>query len=149
MGLKCYILIMTLLLHCVQAGAAFPVVSDTPTTSLSPLPTAELRDITVAEQTEDTAQPKRNYTTALALCAVFGLLGIHRLYLRCYWQGFLQMFITLGFVTAILALSPSLALGLTLLILTALPMIGTIFWVLIDFVRILQKTLLPKGGEYN
>ena len=149
-------ILFILLLHCIPSFAAFPVMPQAVNTTSNsgnnyPVQTTA-NTLAILEEAITPVKPKarvRNYSTTLGLCIVFGLLGIHRLYLGYYWQGFLQMLITLGFTAAILALTPALALGLALLIVTLLPMIGLLFWVVIDFLRILQKNLVPRGGYYN
>jgi hypothetical protein len=142
------ILSVLAVLFCIHSFAAFPVPS-TP-----PLSEQSATQVNVKKKTEEPIAAKehkkaRNYSTTLGLCAVFGLLGVHRFYLGYYWQGFLQLFITAAFLSAILALAPSLIFGLALLTITVLPMLGLILWVIVDFLRILQKTLLPKNGYYQ
>lgn len=151
--LTCILFLLSL--HCMPCFAAFPVLQQTVNSTVNHQPQnlqPAANTFTITEEESPVEKPKarvRNYSTTLGLCIVFGLLGVHRLYLGYYWQGLLQMFITLGFVAAILALSATLALGLALLIVTLLPMIGLLFWVIIDFLRILQRTMVPKGGYYN
>ncbi|MCS6824177.1 MAG: TM2 domain-containing protein [Cytophagaceae bacterium] len=62
----------------------------------------------------------KNWVVALILCWLLGGLGIHRFYLGYTWQGIVQL-LTVG---------------------------GCGIWALIDFIRIIMKTLKPKDGDY-
>lgn len=141
------ILAIIAILLCFTSYAAFPVTVNIPHPHTT-FPIAANR-IANTEPGEQEHKKTRSYTTTLGLCAVFGLLGAHRFYLGYYWQGFLQLFITSAFLAGILALAPSLIFGLALLTITILPMLGLILWVIVDFLRILQNTLLPRNGRYR
>ena len=70
------------------------------------------------------ARPKegdKSWIGAVLLCFFLGGLGIHRFYLGYVWQGVVQL-LTAG---------------------------GCGIWALIDFIRILMKTLKPKNGNYK
>jgi hypothetical protein len=62
----------------------------------------------------------KSWIAALLLCFFLGGLGIHRFYLGYTWQGVVQL-LTGG---------------------------GCGIWALIDFIRIIMKTLPPKDGSY-
>jgi TM2 domain-containing membrane protein YozV len=63
----------------------------------------------------------KSWIAAFLLCWFLGGLGIHRFYLGYTWQGVVQL-LTVG---------------------------GLGVWWLIDFIRIIMKTLKPNGGEYT
>ncbi|MFN8775221.1 MAG: TM2 domain-containing protein [Flavobacteriales bacterium] len=63
----------------------------------------------------------KSWVTTLLLCFFLGGLGIHRFYLGYTWQGVVQL-LTLG---------------------------GLGIWVLIDFIRIITRSLKPKSGDYE
>lgn len=62
----------------------------------------------------------KSWIAALLLCFFLGGLGIHRFYLGYTWQGIVQL-LTLG---------------------------GCGIWALIDFIRIIMRTLPPNDGSY-
>lgn len=62
----------------------------------------------------------KSWIAAVLLCFFLGGIGIHRFYLGYTWQGIVQL-LTGG---------------------------GCGIWALIDFIRILMKTLKPKNGDY-
>jgi len=63
----------------------------------------------------------KSWTTALILVILLGGLGIHRFYLGYTWQGIVQL-LTFG---------------------------GLGIWTLIDFIRIITRSLEPKDGKYR
>jgi hypothetical protein len=63
----------------------------------------------------------KSQITALILCILVGIIGIHRFYLGYTWQGIVQL-LTLG------------VFGI---------------WTLIDLIRIITGDLQPKGGSYS
>lgn len=93
----------------------------------SAMPTSTVKqDAPKADIIESTANTLRgggsckNWLAALLLCFFLGGLGIHRFYLGYTWQGIVQL-LTGG---------------------------GCGVWALIDFIRIIMKTLKPKNGDY-
>lgn len=63
----------------------------------------------------------KNQWIALALCTLFGYLGVHRFYLGYTWQGVVQL-LTAG---------------------------GCGVWALIDWIRIITGDLTPKDDDYD
>lgn len=63
----------------------------------------------------------KSWLAALILCWLLGVIGIHRFYLGYTWQGVVQL-LTLG---------------------------GLGIWTLIDFIRIIIRSLEPKDGKYT
>ena len=72
------------------------------------------------ETSNVTSNNDKSYTASILICFFLGGIGIHRFYLGYTWQGVVQL-ITLG---------------------------GLGIWTLIDFVRIITKSLKPKNGNY-
>lgn len=66
----------------------------------------------------DLTSPKSN-VNAFLLCAIFGMLGLHRIYVRKYFTGFLQLF-TLG---------------------------GFLIWALVDAIIILQENFTDSDNK--
>jgi TM2 domain-containing membrane protein YozV len=62
----------------------------------------------------------KSQLTALLLCWLVGIIGVHRFYLGYTWQGIVQI-LTLG---------------------------GLGIWTLIDLIRIITGSLQPKDSEY-
>jgi TM2 domain-containing membrane protein YozV len=71
--------------------------------------------------TTKAASGDKSWMVALVLCAFLGGLGIHRFYLGYTWQGVVQLLTGGGF-------------GI---------------WALIDFIRIITRSLKPNGGNYT
>lgn len=105
--------------------AAFPVAKKETTTVSSEKSTTSTQEVVIAENEELAAAPAaagggKSQMVALLLCGFIGSLGIHRFYLGYIWQGIVQ-FLTLG------------VCGI---------------WTLIDFIRIITGSLVPKDGSY-
>jgi hypothetical protein len=64
---------------------------------------------------------EKSQVVALIICALIGVIGIHRFYLGYTWQGIVQL-LTLG---------------------------GCGVWSLIDLIRIITGDLQPKNGPYD
>jgi TM2 domain-containing membrane protein YozV len=71
--------------------------------------------------TKEAAGGDKSWMVALILCFFLGGLGIHRFYLGYTWQGVVQL-LTFG---------------------------GFGIWALIDFIRIIVRSLEPNGGKYT
>lgn len=110
-------------------NAAFPVAKKEVTTVQAEK--SEVTSTTNAElnSTNDELTPAatagggggKSQMLALILCGLLGGLGVHRFYLGYIWQGVVQL-LTGG---------------------------GCGIWALIDFIRILTGSLVPKDGSYG
>lgn len=79
----------------------------------------------------------KNWIVAMLLCFFLGELGIHRFYLGYTGIGLIQ----LGMFLIGLVLSPFI-IGIPILL-------ALWIWVLVDFIRIIIKSLEPKNGSYS
>lgn len=106
--------------------ASFPVAQQQSVSS-SEKSKATTQEIVITENEElSAATPAaagggKSQMVAMILCGVVGYLGIHRFYLGYIWQGVVQL-LTFG------------VCGI---------------WTLIDFIRILTGSLVPKDGSYG
>jgi len=73
------------------------------------------------QKAQKAAAEGKSQLTALLLCWLVGIIGVHRFYLGYTWQGIVQI-LTLG---------------------------GLGIWTLIDLIRIITGSLQPKDGTYE
>lgn len=105
---------------------AFFAISLTATYASFPVQKTSTNTTTTVVQKEELTSPAaaaggKSQVMALILCALIGVIGIHRFYLGYTWQGVVQL-LTLG------------ACGI---------------WSLIDLIRIITGDLQPKDGSYD
>ena len=108
-------------------NAAFPVAKkevSTSQTEKSEVKSVSNAELNASEELTAAAPAAagggKSQLVALLLCAFLGGLGVHRFYLGYIWQGVVQL-LTAG---------------------------GCGIWALIDLIRIITGSLVPKGGSY-